>query len=388
MSQDDQTPVLFEERTCGNGMRVGFATLNAPRTLNGFSLAMAHLLSERLAAWQADAGIAAVVLQGAGEKAFCAGGDLHGLYQSMQAFRASGSTAITDNAFAAEFFEVEYRLDHAIHHYPKPVLCWGHGIVMGGGLGLMGGASHRVVSERSKLAFPEISVGLFPDVGGSWLLNKVPGNAGLFLGLTGALLGPGDAIHAGLADVYILEAQRAAVLEALLQHGWSGDGQADKAGLDILLQGFASEAPAGPLQKHAGLIDQLCQDDGLEAIVARIVALDSEDAWLQAAVKTLKAGAPGSARLAYELRRRSAGASLAAVFGMEYIVALHACGHGDFAEGIRALLIDKDRNPHWLHASLAEADQAWAESFFTAPWPAGQHPLADLGHHQSARNPR
>lgn len=386
MSQHDQAPVLFEERTCANGMRVGFATLNAPRTLNGFSLAMAHLLSERLAAWQADDGIAAVVLQGAGEKAFCAGGDLHGLYQSMQAHRASGSTAITDNAFAAEFFAVEYRLDHAIHHYPKPVLCWGHGIVMGGGLGLMAGASHRVVSERSKLAFPEISVGLFPDVGGSWLLNKVPGNAGLFLGLTGALLGPGDAIHAGLADVHIVEEQRAAVLEALLQHTWSGEGRADKAGLDGLLQGFASAAPAGPLQQHAALIDTLCQDDGLEAVVGRILALDSEDAWLQAAVKTLKAGAPGSARLAYELRRRSAGASLAQVFRLEYIAALHACAHGDFAEGIRALLIDKDRNPHWQHASLAGADAAWAQDYFTAPWPAAQHPLADLGHHDNARN--
>lgn len=386
MSQEDQSPVLFEERSCANGMRVGFATLNAPRTLNGFSLAMAHLLSERLAAWQADAGIAAVVLQGAGEKAFCAGGDLHGLYQSMLAHRASGSTAIVDNAFAAEFFEVEYRLDHAIHHYPKPLLCWGHGIVMGGGLGLMGGASHRVVSERSKLAFPEISVGLFPDVGGSWLLGRVPGNAGLFLGLTGALLGPADAIHAGLADVHILEAQRAAVLEALLEHAWSGDGQADKAGLDVLLQGFASEAPSGPLQQHAGLIDQLCHDDGLEAIVARLLAVDSEDVWLQAAVKTLGHGAPGSARLAYALRQQAQGASLADVFRMEYLAALHGCAHGDFAEGIRALLIDKDRNPRWQHASLAQADQAWAQTYFTAPWPAGQHPLADLGHNDRARN--
>lgn len=386
MSLDDQTPVLFEERACANGMRIGFATLNAPRTLNGFSLAMAHLLSERLAAWQADDGIAAVVLQGAGEKAFCAGGDLHGLYQSMLAYRQSGSTQITDNRFAAEFFAVEYRLDHAIHHYPKPLLCWGHGIVMGGGLGLMGGASHRVVSERSKLAFPEISVGLFPDVGGSWLLGRVPGNAGLFLGLTGALLGPGDAIHAGLADVHILEARRTAVLEALLDYRWQGAGAADKAGLDALLQGFASAAPMGPLQQHAGLIDQLCQDDGLEAIVARLLAVDSEDAWLQAAVKTLRNGAPGSARLAYVLGQQARGAGLAEVFRMEYTAALHGCAHGDFAEGIRAVLIDKDRSPHWQHTDLAQADAAWAQGYFKAPWPADRHPLADLADNNSARN--
>lgn len=386
MSQDDQAPVLFEERRCSDGNRIGFATLNAPRTLNGFSLAMAQLLSTQLAAWQADPGIVMVVLQGAGEKAFCAGGDLHGLYRSMLDYRQAGHQDITANDFAAEFFEVEYRLDHAIHHYPKPILCWGHGIVMGGGLGLMAGASHRVVSERSKLAFPEISVGLFPDVGGSWLLGRVPGQAGLFLGLTGALLGPGDAIHAGLADLHIAEALRQDVFEALLAQPWQAVPEANRQVLGTLLQGFASNAAAGPLQQHAALIDQLCHDDGLEAIVARLLALDSEDAWLQGAVNTLKAGAPGSARLAYELRRRCAGASLAEVFRLEYITALHGCAHGDFAEGIRALLIDKDRNPQWQPATLAQADAAWAQTFFTPAWPQGQHPLADLGRDDSARN--
>ncbi len=206
----DDVPVLFEERVAGNGTRIGIATLNAPRTLNGFSLPMAHLLLKQLNAWADDDGIAMVVLQGAGEKAFCAGGDLHSLYKSMVAFREAGRSDIRENDYAAEFFDVEYRVDHLIHTYAKPILCWGHGIVMGGGIGLMSGASHRVVSERSKLAFPEITVGLFPDVGGSWLLPRVPGKGGLFLALTGALLNPGDAIYAGLADVHVAEERRSA----------------------------------------------------------------------------------------------------------------------------------------------------------------------------------
>lgn len=375
----EQAPVLFEERVAGNGTRIGIATLNAPRTLNGISLPMAHLLLKQLNAWADDDGIAMVVLQGAGEKAFCAGGDLHSLYQSMRAYRDAGQNDIRRNDYAAEFFDVEYRVDYLIHTYAKPILCWGHGIVMGGGIGLMSGASHRVVSERSKLAFPEITVGLFPDVGGSWLLPRVPGNGGLFLALTGALLNPGDAIYAGLADVHVTEERRSAVFDALLQVAWSTDAARNHERLSQLLLSFASDAATGPLLANATQVDALCAGDDLAAIVERISTLQTDDAWLQAAQKTLAAGAPGSARLAFELQRRSAGQDLASVYRLEYITALHCAAHGDFAEGIRALLIDKDRNPSWNPATLADADRAWADTFFASPWADAAHPLADLG---------
>lgn len=379
MSVDDTAPVIFEERAAPNGTRIGLATLNAPRTLNGFSLPMAHLLLERLQAWAIDDGIALVVLQGAGEKAFCAGGDLHGLYASMVAYRERGASDIRDNAHAVEFFDVEYRVDHLIHTFPKPILCWGHGIVMGGGLGLMAGASHRVVSERSRLAFPEITVGLFPDVGGSYLLPRVPGRGGLFLALTGAPLNAGDAIYAGLADLHLPEARRSDVLHALGETAWSADSTENGTRLTTLLQTFASDAATGPLFANAALVDRLCEGNDLEPIVARITALQSDDPWLQTAARTLQAGAPGSARLGFELQRRAAGQDLASVYRLEYVAALHGAAHGDFAEGIRALLIDKDRSPHWQPASLAEATHAWAQAFLTSPWPAADHPLADLG---------
>ncbi len=374
-----EAPVLFEEQPAANGKRIGIATLNAPRTLNGFSLPMAHLLHERLTAWAADDDIALVVLQGAGEKAFCAGGDLHSLYQSMRAYRDAGATDVRDNAYAAEFFDVEYRVDYLIHTYAKPILCWGHGIVMGGGIGLMSGASHRVVSERSKLAFPEITVGLFPDVGGSWLLPRVPGKGGLFLALTGAPLNAGDAIYAGLADIHIAEAQRADVFSALAQVHWNDDAKRNHEQLSALLQEHASDAATGPLLRNAATVDALCEGNDVTAVVDAIGALQTDDAWLQTAQATLAAGAPGSARLAWELQHRAVGASLADVYRFEYIAALHSAAHGDFAEGIRALLIDKDRSPRWQPATLAEATPQWAQTFFVSPWNAATHPLADLG---------
>ncbi|MEI6839543.1 MAG: enoyl-CoA hydratase/isomerase family protein, partial [Alcaligenaceae bacterium] len=178
--------VLFEELNCANGMRIGIATLNTPKTLNGLSLEMTRLLAKKIEVWANDPKLAVLVLKGAGDKAFCAGGDLHALHHSM--VDNQGRAAI-ENQHAGTFFAEEYALDYRLHTFPKPILVWGDGIVMGGGMGLMIGASHRVVTDTSRLAMPEISIGLFPDVGGTWMLNRLPGKTGLFLGLTGAQIG-------------------------------------------------------------------------------------------------------------------------------------------------------------------------------------------------------
>lgn len=383
-----EAPVLFEERVAGNGKRMGVATLNAPKTLNGLSLDMARLLDEQLRAWAGDEAVAMVVLQGAGEKAFCAGGDLHSLYRSMREYEASGSGDVRDNTYASDFFSVEYRLDYLIHTYPKPILCWGHGIVMGGGIGLMAGASHRVVTERSKLAFPEITIGLYPDVGGSFLLHRVPQNAGVFLALTGAPLNSGDAIHAGLADVQLPADSREHLDEALRLAAWSNDSRANASLLTEVLERFALPPMPGPLQDHRAAIAAACAHHDLDAVIAAIEAMPGDDPWLVTARKTLEAGAPGSARLAFALQQRVAQLSLADTFRLEYVVSLHCAAHGDFAEGIRALLIDKDRTPRWRPATHADATQAWVAPFFIEPWNAGQHPLRDLGNDTAPRNER
>ncbi|OZI74740.1 enoyl-CoA hydratase/isomerase family protein [Bordetella genomosp. 12] len=383
--------VLFEERIADNGARLGVATLNTPQTLNGLSLEMVDLLDAQLRAWARDPAVAMVILQGAGGKAFCAGGDLHGLYASMLEHKGQGPWA---NTYARDFFGREYRLDYRIHTYPKPILCWGSGIVMGGGVGLMMGASHRVVSETSRVAMPEITIGLFPDVGGSWLLNRMPGRAGLFLALTGANLNASDAIHAGMADFRLDAGDWPAFCEALLHQPWAsqpgGPGSGNLAPRSIndglLRQALLAHEPAaplepGPLRQHAFLVNSVCGSNRVDEVYEEIASLkDHADPWLARAAKTLLAGAPGSARLAFTLLQRTRLRSLADVFRCEYVAALACVAEGDFQEGIRALLVDKDKQPRWDPASLAQADEAWVQRFFDEPWPAGTpHPLADLG---------
>jgi enoyl-CoA hydratase/carnithine racemase len=375
---------LFEELPTSHGKRIGVATLNSEKTLNSLSLDMAKLLDDKLSAWAKDPAIAMVILQGAGEKAFCAGGDLQLLYRAILEQRAKGGEAARDprgNAFAEAFFQLEYRLDYDLHTYPKPYLCWGHGIVMGGGMGLMAGASHRVVTEVSRLAMPEVTIGLFPDVGASWLLNRTPGKTGLFLGLTGAQLKAADALFVGFADHVVAQADKQKVFEALLALEWTGERDQDDALLTDVLRANAHEPlPPGPLREHFDLINDLCSRGSLPDIVEAILGLQTEDPWLQKAQHTLAAGAPGSARIAYELLRRTRLLSLADVFRIEHGVALQCAARGDFAEGIRALIVDKDRQPKWTHADIHGATREWAEAvIFESPWSADTHPLAAMG---------
>ncbi len=376
-------PLLLEERAAG-AHRIGIATLNAPATLNGLSLEMVDALAQALEGWVADAGIALVVLRGAGEKAFCAGGDLHSLYRSMRAQDSAPGVRSPEEASAADyalaFFSREYRLDYAIHACPKPILCWGQGIVMGGGIGLMAGASHRVLTETSRLAMPEIGIGLFPDVGGTWMLSRAPGATGRFLALTGASIDASDALYAGFADSVVPGERYAELLGALSGARWSDDSGENAVHLDALLRDFAlAELAPGPLQRLRQRIDACCAGHSLDAAVAAIADASIDDSWWQKAQAALARGCPSSIRLSWELQRRASRLSLADTFRLELIAALRCAAHGDFAEGIRALLIDKDKNPRWNPATLADTGGDFIESFFTAPWPAGGHPLADLG---------
>jgi enoyl-CoA hydratase/carnithine racemase len=364
-------------------MRIGVATLNAPKTLNCLSLEMTRLLATQIERWAKDASIACLILKGAGDKAFCAGGDLHALHHSM--VNNIGKAAL-DNSHAGTFFAEEYALDYRLHTFPKPILVWGDGIVMGGGMGLMMGASHRVVTETSRLAMPEISIGLFPDVGGTWMLNRLPGKTGLFLGLTGAQIGAADALFAGMADYYLSRDTWPSLLEQLTQQNWlasdTQSGGQNEGLLDAVLAGLTT-APAvaiGPLQQHLSLIQACCAGSDLNKIVSALLALtEHTDPWLQRAAKTLAAGSPGSARLTYTLLKRVKHLSLADAYRIEWVAGLMCASHGDFAEGIRALLIDKDKQPKWNPATLNEATEAWVEKFFTLPFAAEMHPLHDLG---------
>jgi len=369
--------VLFETLDCNDSRKIGICTLNRPNTLNGLSLDMTRRLDATLKAWASDEQIVAIILKGAGEKAFCAGGDLHQLYEEMKAHRGKPAR---ENAYACSFFAEEYALDYLIHTYPKPIICWGDGIVMGGGMGLMAGASHRVVTENSKLAMPEISIGLFPDVGGSWLLAKAPGRTGVFLGLTGAHLGASDGIFAGMADHAVSRESFAQITQTLQAQPWSGDYEDFQVVSDVL-DGFAlKNLTMGPLRANFDLIQQACSGFELERIATKVGSLaQHDDPWLARAGKTFLAGCPSSARLSWILWRCARQLSLADVFRMEWGVAIECAASGSFQEGIRAVLVHKDRSPKWEPQTLAQTAGQWSAPYFSVGLDDHDHPLADLG---------
>jgi enoyl-CoA hydratase/carnithine racemase len=308
---------------------VATVTLNRPAQLNALTLGMLKGLAAWLDAWEDDDSIRVVVLRGAGARAFCAGGDVRALYETMK----SGSTA------HHEFFAVEYALDFRIHTYPKTIVAVMDGVVMGGGMGLAQGARVRIVGERTRMAMPETAIGLFPDVGGSWFLPRVPGQIGTYLGLVGPTLRAADAIYCGLADL-----------------DFSADPQA-RAELEDL-------RPA---------IDEHFAHDSVDAIVASLRRED-RPGYRDWAAKTLDALAkrsPTMLDVTLEQLRRGAGLSLADCFRMELTLIHHCFDQGDMVEGIRALIVDKDNQPKW-------AARSPAARLFEPLWAPPRHPLASL----------
>lgn len=365
--------VLFEELEANGGAVIGVATLNAERKLNSLNLDMVHLLTRQLTQWQEDERVVCVWLQGAGEKAFCAGGDVRSLRD--QIVEQGAQTALPD---VQAFFENEYRLDYLIHRYSKPIVVWGHGIVMGGGIGLMSGASHRVVTEASRLAMPEISIGLYPDVGGTWFLNHAPGRSGLFLGLTGASINAADALFVGMADRFAPAAEKSAVMKALQQQAWTDNARKNEALVSRVLQSVEKKdaMPDSNVVRHYELIQSLTDGATLNEIAEKLSSFSSDDAWLQKAVDTFKAGSAITAHLVFEQLQRGKKLSLEQVFQMELVMSLQCALHQDFPEGVRALLVDKDGKPQWQFAAVSDVPEELIKAHFKQPWP--QNPLGNL----------
>jgi enoyl-CoA hydratase/carnithine racemase len=365
-------PVLFEEVTCVDGKRIGVATLNAASSLNALSLNMIDLLQAKLNDWEANPCIACVFLQGAGQKAFCAGGDIRQLYESIVA----SDDAI--NHYAVDFFTREYQLDYHIHTYTKPIVVWAHGIVMGGGMGLCNGASHRVVTNSTRMAMPEAMIGLYPDVGGSWFLSQLPGRTGLFLGLTGATINASDTVALGLADNIIDEEQKLAVLKALTQLSWNADLDGYRAQISNLLSEFTVMGPESQVEENSHTIQALTSGSSLTKIDRAIAAYQGDDHWMQQAAIAIRHACPTSLFLVYEQLVRQQNTSLRAVFQQELILSTNVVRLGNCREGIRALSIDKDRNPQFIPATVDDVTEAFIALHYINPWSEGEHPLASL----------
>ncbi len=338
--------ILFEPR--GEVMVV---TLNRPAALNALTLPMAQTFAPLLSDWAADDSIAAVVVQGAGERAFCAGGDIIDLYEG----RSPGG-----NAFGAAFFAAEYRLNRAIKVFPKPYIALIDGIAMGGGVGLSVHGSHRVATERTLFAMPETGIGLFPDVGGSYFLPRLPGRLGLFLGLTGWRVRAADCLLCRIADAFVPSARLPALVEALVATDWR---QADpRAAATAAIADHAGDPGEAALTPLRAAIDRCFAGPDLSAILA---ALTGEGAdWSDKALALLGKASPTSLLLALEQLRRGAALDFDACMTMEYRLSQACLAGHDFYEGIRAAVVEKDQSPRWDPARIEDIQAAAIERAF------------------------
>lgn len=366
--------VTFE--TQGERSGIGVARLVREKPLNSLLLETIELLSEQIYAWLEDDSINCIVIDSSSERAFCAGADITALYHNIR--ESDGPSAYADN-----FFLHEYRLDHALHTARKPVVAWGNGIVMGGGLGLLGGCSHRIGTPSTRIAMPEITIGLFPDAGGTCFLSQLPDGLGYFAGLTGCQLSAADALGLGLLDIVVDTAAKKEIFESLAGLTFSGDAEGDCELVSKVLAPFATTEPLSEqLLVHRDVLASLVSysknsSDFLATFEENLKKLPADE-WLEGAAATYLSGSPLTARIFVEQMARAAGMTLADMFRMELMIA-YCCARGpEFPEGVRALLVDKDRNPQWQYTSHAEVPKETVEEHFRPSW-EGAHPLADLG---------
>jgi enoyl-CoA hydratase len=325
-------------------------TLNRPKALNALNLSMIEKIDPELAAWESDDAVAAVLIKGTGEKAFCAGGDVRAVWE---AGRSGGD-------LTKRFFWEEYSLNRRIHMFPKPYVALLDGVTMGGGVGLSIHGSHRVATERLMFAMPETGIGLFPDVGGTWFLNECPGETGLFLALTGTRIGAADAAALNLATHVVASDKLEALEAALAGADLSGDAT---GAIDAVLADFAGHAGEPVLAPHRAVIDRCFAYDRLEDIFA---ALESDGSDFAAdTLATLKKKSPMSMKVTLAQLRRGKGMDFDASMTMEYRLSQGCMRPGsDFYEGIRAVLVDKDHSPNWRHATPEEVSDEEVEGFF------------------------
>lgn len=366
----ENTPdVLFEVQG-----PVGFVTLNRPRALNALSLDMIRRLQAGLLAWRDDPLIQAVAIRGQSKTGpfgtFCAGGDIRFFHQA----------ALAGDPDLEHFFTEEYRLNHLIHSYPKPYIAFLDGIVMGGGMGLCGhGKQTRIVTEHTRMAMPETGIGLFPDVGGGYFLSRCPGYIGEWLALTGESFGAGPALAFGLADVCVAAEQLPQAWAALAHLDW---GQTDA--MKHWLAPFAGQAPQYVMQPQS----QIDHFFSMSTVTEMVQALEADTgAWAQQTAAALRRHSPLMLHVALAQVRRARHMTLADDLRMERDLVAHCFAprhlgrdarQSETVEGIRALVIDKDRSPRWCPARIEEVTPDMVAPFFVSPWTPQVHPLHDL----------
>jgi enoyl-CoA hydratase len=343
--------ILFE-RVGG----LGLITLNRPRAMNALTHDMALMLEERLLHWRDDAAVAAVAIMGAGERAFCAGGDVRALWE------AGKDDPAAHGPRNFQFYDDEYRLNALIFNYPKPYLALMDGVTMGGGVGVSIHGSRRVAGDRTVFAMPEAGIGLFPDVGGTYFLPRMPGRTGLWLALTGARLGPADCLGAGVCDVYVPSDRHGALLQALADAPLQHD---PLAAIDATLHRFATDPQGGTLSARWRAIDACFAAAGVAEVLAALDAYRGPDRdWAAEQAAAIRMKSPTSLTIA--ARQIAAGGAMefAACMAAEARLARFCMTHPDFYEGVRAVIIDKTGDPAWRPATLDAVHAAAIDAAF------------------------
>ncbi len=336
---------------------LALVTLNRPKALNALTQPMAIALDAELQAWQADAAVGAVAIKGApredGRVPFCSGGDIRSLHQQQN-----------DPArhFAVTFYEQEYRLNTRVFRFPKPYLALIDGVVMGGGVGISFHGSHRVMSEHALFAMPETGIGLFPDVGATHFLPRCPGQMGLYMGLVGARIGVADALYLGLATHHVAHARFGEFESALAAADLSGNAG---GAIDGVLGEFAGDPGEAPLAARQDEVDRCFAADSVQAILANLAA--EATPWAEETRATLLEKSPTSLMITFRQLTQYGDLDFEAAMKMEYRMAIRCNFSHEFYEGIRAQIIDKDRQPKWVPARLEDVGEALVESYFQAP---------------------
>lgn len=322
--------------------RLGHATMNRPKALNALTLGMSQALDRNLRAWAHDPAIDTVAITGAGDRAFCAGGDIRALYDSGPGGRLT-----------RDFYWHEYRLNRRIHRFPKDYVALIDGIAMGGGVGVSMTGRIRAVSERALFAMPETGIGLFPDVGATYFLTRTPGQLGMFLGMTGARLKAADLVYCGLATHYVPSARMAELVAAL-----------ESEPVAAALARFAQSAGDSPMAAHRAAIDRCFSGDTVETILEALAGEGTD--WAIATRDTLLQKSPTSLRVTVRQLRAGAGLDFEDCMRLEYRLVQRFMAGGDFFEGVRSVVIDKDNAPRWNPARLEDVDPTRIDQYFAS----------------------
>lgn len=366
--------ILFKEHKRSDGSLLGEIKLNSPKNFNALDLDIVSSLKKQLEQWQNQEDISLVYMHAEGEKAFCAGGNVKKLYHSI----ADCKKNKTDPGLAAAtFFETEYRTNFLMHRYTKPIVLWGQGIVMGGGLGLFAGASHPVVTETSSFAMPEINIGLFPDVGGSYFLNGLPKNIGLYLALTSYRFNATEAQFLNMSNLCFENSSRQKLFDFLLSTSFQNKEEFNTQILNFQKEKGMDLKQENWIKEHQNHINILLESKDIQTIYKNFMDSKIEDAkWIKNKETFLK-GSPSSAGIICEQLERGKNMSLKEVLQMELVIAMQCSRHSDFFQGVKAVLIDKTGNPKWNPDHIEKIKDSWIEEHFQ-PLSGWENPLKNL----------